>query len=332
MEVSMELHRENREKLCRRMRGEAGVDGAGWEWGGVVAGRGGAQPLRHGPHAAVPAGELLRLLVRGEGAWVLWPWMCRPGCRLCFAPAGSRVCCVAGGIQPPKYFKELYGVDEVYYVDEMADVFGVKERSSSDWKLYVLYGKNTDSGSFSKPAEFQGIEKWSVDKDVLHSVLSECRVHKSDLEIELMRYVCKVSSAAHIQVMQECKPGMTEYQLEAIFLHHVYRYGGCRHCSYTCICATGANSSVLHYGHASAPNDRLLQDGDMALLDMGAEYHFYGSDITCSFPVNGTFTNNQRIVYGAVLKAWKAVIAAIRPGVSWGGSSQNWLRLAFLRH
>lgn len=112
--------------------------------------------------------------------------------------------------------------------------------------------------------------------------------------------------------MQECKPGMREYQLEAIFLYHVYRYGGCRHCSYTCICATGGNSSVLHYGHASAPNDRLLQDGDMALLDMGAEYHFYGSDITCSFPVNGTFTNNQKIVYGAVLKAWKGVIAAIR--------------------
>lgn len=112
--------------------------------------------------------------------------------------------------------------------------------------------------------------------------------------------------------MQECKPGMREYQLEAIFLHHVYRYGGCRHCSYTCICATGTNSSVLHYGHAAAPNDRLLENGDMALLDMGAEYHFYGSDITCSFPVNGTFTDNQKVVYTAVLKAQNAVIRAIR--------------------
>lgn len=222
-----------------------------------------------------------------------------------------------GYIQPPSYFKQLYGVDEVHYTDELATVLASKQQQGSDWCLYVLHGKNTDSGNFSQPAQFEGMEPFPVDKEALHPVLSECRVHKSPLEIDLMRYVCKVSSAAHIQVMQECKPGMREYELEAIFLHHVYRYGGCRHCSYTCICATGTNSSVLHYGHASAPNDRLLEDGDMALLDMGAEYHFYGSDITCSFPVNGTFTNDQKIVYGAVLKAQKAVIHAIRPGVSW---------------
>lgn len=112
--------------------------------------------------------------------------------------------------------------------------------------------------------------------------------------------------------MQSSKPGMKEYQLESTFVHHVSYHGGCRHCSYTSICATGANSSILHYGHASAPNDRTLLDGDMALLDMGAEYHFYGSDITCSFPINGQFTEDQTIVYGAVLEAQKAVIAAMR--------------------
>ncbi|CAK7327608.1 unnamed protein product [Dovyalis caffra] len=108
--------------------------------------------------------------------------------------------------------------------------------------------------------------------------------------------------------------------------------------------------AVLHYGHAAAPNDRSLQDGDMALFDMGAEYHFYGSDITCSFPVfkrvvdsrplensvicflnsmfcsksaifpyiqvNGKFTSDQSLVYNAVLDAHNAVIFAMKPGVS----------------
>lgn len=130
-----------------------------------------------------------------------------------------------------------------------------------------------------------------------------------------MLWALQVSSDAHVQVMRVAKPGMREYELEATFIHHAYRYGGCRHCSYTCICATGPNSSTLHYGHASAPNDRVLQDGDMALLDMGAEYHFYGSDITCSFPINGRFTDPQKMVYNSVLDAQKAVISAMRLGL-----------------
>ncbi|CAN6456960.1 unnamed protein product [Victoria cruziana] len=125
------------------------------------------------------------------------------------------------------------------------------------------------------------------------------------------------SKPAKFEVMRRTRVGMKEYQLESIFLHYVYMYGGCRHCSYTCICATGENSAILHYGHAAAPNDRILNDGDMALFDMGAEYHFYGSDITCSFPVNGKFTADQRLVYDAVLKAHNLVISTMQPGVSW---------------
>jgi Xaa-Pro dipeptidase len=108
-----------------------------------------------------------------------------------------------------------------------------------------------------------------------------------------------------------------EYQLESLFQHHTYTHGGCRHMSYTCICACGPNAKILHYGHAGRPNSRLLKETDMALLDMGAEYHCYASDITCSFPVGGSFSDDQRSVYESVLAAQVAVLRELKPGVSW---------------
>ncbi|GJZ61743.1 Xaa-Pro dipeptidase, partial [Tanacetum coccineum] len=130
-----------------------------------------------------------------------------------------------------------------------------------------------------------GIEKFETDLKTLHPILAECHVVKSKLELAVIQYANDISSEAHIEVMRKTKSEMQEYQLESIFLHHTYFYGSCRHCSYTCICATGDNSSVLHYGHAAAPNDRTLRHGDMALLDMGAKFHLFASDITGSFPV-----------------------------------------------
>lgn len=110
---------------------------------------------------------------------------------------------------------------------------------------------------------------------------------------------------------------MTEFQGESEFLHHSYAVGGCRHVSYTCICGSGENGSILHYGHANAPNDKTVHDGDMLLFDMGANYFGYCSDITCSFPANGKFTDDQRFIYNAVLAACQAVHDAARPGVNW---------------
>ena len=124
-------------------------------------------------------------------------------------------------------------------------------------------------------------------------------------------------SNAHVEVMRYAQAGMVEYEPEAKFIFEIYRKGGCRGCAYTCICACGPNSAILHYGHASAPNDYTLQATDMALLDMGAEYHGYVSDITCSFPLSGRFSQDQRSMYQGVLKAQIAVLAAIRPGASW---------------
>lgn len=206
-----------------------------------------------------------------------------------------------------------YEVDEVRYVDELPAY--VKELKPK--QILTLSGKNSDSKLKMKPATFDGIEYFNVDAEILYNVASECRVIKSPAEIAVLRYVAKISSEAHKAVMTLMKPGLYEYQGEAEFLRHCYFVGGCRHVSYTCICGSGDNSAVLHYGHAAAPNNKQIKDGDMCLFDMGANYFGYAADITCSFPANGKFTQDQKLIYNAVLAANNAVQQNAMEGVSW---------------
>ncbi|XP_072373863.1 xaa-Pro dipeptidase isoform X4 [Scyliorhinus torazame] len=218
-----------------------------------------------------------------------------------------------GTIHSRDYFKKKYAVDEVLYTPDVADVL---KKLQPD-VLLTLRGMNTDSGHTTREASFDGISQFNVNNTLLHPVIMECRVIKTDMEVELMRYTNRISSDAHKEVMKAVRVGMKEYELESLFEHYCYTRGGMRHTSYTCICGSGGNSAVLHYGHAGAPNDKTIRDGDMCLFDMGGEYYCYGSDITCSFPANGRFTADQRDIYRAVLKASRAVMSAIRPGVSW---------------
>ncbi|XP_059045139.1 xaa-Pro dipeptidase [Achroia grisella] len=210
-------------------------------------------------------------------------------------------------------FKKIYAVEEVHYVDELRDVL----KSLNAESLLTLSGPNTDSGLTAKEALFEGIDEFKVDNEILFPIIAEIRVIKTPEEIEVMRYICKVSSDAHKQVMLYTKPGLMEYQCESIFLDHCYRVGGCRHVSYTCICGSGGNAATLHYGHAAAPNSKRIRDGDMCLFDMGGNYAGYAADITCSFPANGKFTADQKLIYEAVLFARDAVIREGKPGVLW---------------
>ncbi|XP_068153276.1 xaa-Pro dipeptidase [Drosophila tropicalis] len=218
-----------------------------------------------------------------------------------------------GQLLNPDDFKEMYKVDEVHYEDNLSSYL---ERAAPKLIL-TLSGVNSDSGLTLQPPEFAGKDKYETDCELLYPILSECRVIKSQEEIEVLRYVARVSSNAHIEVMKFLRPGHMEYQGESVFLHNAYSVGGCRHASYTCICGSGTNSSILHYGHAGAPNDRPIQDGDMCLFDMGANYCGYAADITCSFPANGKFTEDQKFIYNAVLDARNAVLESARDGVSW---------------
>ncbi|RXG52101.1 Xaa-Pro dipeptidase [Armadillidium vulgare] len=154
------------------------------------------------------------------------------------------------------------------------------------------------------------LRKWLVHPDKLRD-----RVTKTKFELQVLRFAAAVSSAAHRAVMRQIRPGMKEYQLESIFRHHSYYHGGCRHQAYTSICGAGISSAVLHYGHSGAPNSRTIRDGEICLFDMGSEYYCYTSDITCSFPANGKFTDDQKLIYNAVLAASRAVFASAAQGL-----------------
>lgn len=218
-----------------------------------------------------------------------------------------------GEIHPREHFKEKYDVDEVHYTCDIADVLAKQNPSH----LLTLRGVNTDSGSTCREASFEGISQFTVNNTLLHPVIVDCRLLKTDMELEVLRYTNRISSEAHKEVMKHVRPGQKEYEMESLFQHYCYSRGGMRHVSYTCICGSGHNSSVLHYGHAGAPNDKTISDGEMCLFDMGGEYYCYSSDITCSFPANGKFTSDQKAIYEAVLKSSRAVMAAIKPGVKW---------------
>jgi Xaa-Pro aminopeptidase len=109
--------------------------------------------------------------------------------------------------------------------------------------------------------------------------------------------------------MRMSKPGLHEYQIEAELLHE-FRRNGSQFPAYTSIVATGANACVLHY----RAGDAVLQDGDLVLIDAGCELDGYASDITRTYPANGTFSGPQKTLYEIVLAAQAAAIAEIRPG------------------
>lgn len=220
-----------------------------------------------------------------------------------------------GVIKPLADEKERWGVDEVRHVSELAQV--LKERNIAH--VYTLKGENTDSGLSTKNTAQLSKETFAgqVDEAALYPVMVESRVHKTRLEIELMRTANLVSSMAHVYCMRHSKPGLCERQFEAMFSGYTGFVGGSRHLAYTAICGCGGGASVLHYGHAGRPNDQFSDEADIALMDLGAEFEGYSTDITCSYPVNGRFSDRQKAIYEIVLDSNLAVQKAMAPGQSW---------------
>lgn len=146
----------------------------------------------------------------------------------------------------------------------------------------------------------------------LRGILDAMRMVKDATEIEVMRRAAAISDLAHRRAMAHARPGQYEYEVEAEILH-VFRRGGSQYPAYPSIVASGHNACVLHY----IENDRLMQDGELLLIDAGCELDGYASDITRTFPINGRFSAPQRALYDLVLASQEAARAEIRPGASW---------------
>jgi Xaa-Pro dipeptidase len=144
-------------------------------------------------------------------------------------------------------------------------------------------------------------------------VISNLRAVKTPEEIEILRYVCRVTSEAEKISARTAKVGLTQNQLHSVFqFQHSVRSGSLQ-LGFNSICSSGRDCATLHY----IDNDKLIEEGQMVLLDLGGKWYGYVADQAMTFPVSGKFTPKQREVYEAVFEAQSAVKAAVRPGVQW---------------
>jgi len=143
------------------------------------------------------------------------------------------------------------------------------------------------------------------------SIIHEMRVVKGPEELEIMQTAADIAAEAHVEAMKAVRPGMKEYQVEAL-IEQVFRQRGAAGPAYTSIVGGGPNATVLHYIN----NNAELRDGDLVLIDAGAEYKGYASDITRTFPINGRYSKAQREIYDLVLKAQMSCVEMVRPGVT----------------
>ncbi|MCA1590628.1 MAG: aminopeptidase P N-terminal domain-containing protein [Acidobacteria bacterium] len=145
-----------------------------------------------------------------------------------------------------------------------------------------------------------------IDPTVL---IGEMRLHKTPGEIDLMQKSADIAADAHILAMQKIRPGMNEFQIEAMMELYM-RDRGASGVAYNSIIGGGENATILHY----VENNRPLNDGDLILIDAGAEYRGYASDITRTIPINGRFTQAQRDVYDVVLEVEEECLKATAVG------------------
>jgi len=145
--------------------------------------------------------------------------------------------------------------------------------------------------------------------DRLAPIMHDVRAIKSDIEVGLIQQACKITEKTFYRLLNVIKPGVWEFEIEAEICHEFLRNRS-NGPAYPSVIASGKNSCILHY----IKNDQQCQDGDILLMDFGAEYAHYASDVTRTIPVNGKFTKRQKDVYNAVLLIQKAAIKMLIPG------------------
>lgn len=178
----------------------------------------------------------------------------------------------------------------------------------------LLKGKQPIYTDLSDRVLVSELEELTGDSDPsrlrpVSALLDQWRVYKDPMEVERIQKACNITARALVNVMKACEPDRYEFEMEAIIEGTFLEYGATMP-GFPSIVGSGPNTTVLHY----EPNDRLMENGDLLLMDIGAEYGYYTADITRTIPVNGRFTQEQRTIYSLVLDAQKMAIEAMIPG------------------
>ncbi len=209
--------------------------------------------------------------------------------------------------------KELYGADEAYPISELNEKLPQYLLEAD--RIYYHFGRDR---AFNETivkiwqqlmATYPKRGTGPIAIQDSGTILNPMRQIKSMAELELMRKAAAISVEAHNHAREFAKPGRYEYEIQAE-MDYIFRKHGGNGPAYPSIIASGPNSCILHY----VENNRQLQDGDLLLIDAGCAYNYYNADITRTFPVNGQFTPEQKILYDIVLEAQEKAIAQVKPG------------------
>lgn len=209
--------------------------------------------------------------------------------------------------------REVSGIKNIYWADE----YEVKMRPIINYasNIYLSLNEN-DRSTISTPYKDLRFAQMMRDKYPLHEferatpILHRLRSIKSSYELELMKIAVGISEKMFARILKFVKPGVWEYEIEAEVIHEYLSNRANGH-SFSPIVASGANSCILHY----VDNNKQCKDGDILLLDSGADYANYASDMTRTIPVNGVYTARQKQVYNAVLRTMREAKKLLKPGV-----------------
>lgn len=214
----------------------------------------------------------------------------------------------------PEGTKKEFLIDEVYPIDQFEKKAVELLKGYED--LYYRLFKNPEADqrvqtvllNLKRAYGRSGYGLMSI-KDA-DTFLGEFRLRKNEDDLRNQRIACEISAKAHVEAMKFTRPGVSERQVQAVLTNSFYSQGSGRE-GYGFIVASGNNATTLHYNF----NDQQCEDGELLLIDAGAEMNFYSGDITRTFPVNGRFTPVQKKVYEGVLKVQKEIIDYIKPGI-----------------
>lgn len=196
--------------------------------------------------------------------------------------------------------KERYDVDKVKYVSDM------KKDLESVSQSATIY--TTDINNFNKSYAEYLHEK----NDDFFYAMDESRLIKDSYELELMRHAAAITDKCHLAVMSAIPIETNETHIHAEFMYHALRQGS-KYQSYDPVCCSGPNCSTLHY----VKNDEDIESRRSILIDAGAEWECYASDVTRCFPINGDWSKEHLEIYNAVLNMQKTTMAMIKPGAKW---------------